>query len=188
MWHCLFTNPKTKEEHDSVKRFCKNNCAWGIRSLPTAPASRTSDLAHRRLVVVVEAHRRLQLGCNRLDCKSVGLLQQLSLCLSDCSRVLLVLLHTLQMTDWDDEGEETKKEENARLGTIYEALLIIIFIGVPIAMILLRCFTLKNIRKLDLFFLFFAITFWFWIIWWTFLLYHGLNQWATFRGKTILPA
>ena len=92
------------------------------------------------------------------------------------------------MTNWDDEGEETKKEENARLGTIYEALLIIIFIGVPIAMILLRCFTLKNIRKLDLFFLFFAITFWFWIIWWSFLLYHGLNQWATFRGKTILPA
>ena len=76
----------------------------------------------------------------------------------------------------------------ARLGTIYEALLIIIFIGVPIAMILLRCFTLKNIRKLDLFFLFFAITFWFWIIWWSFLLYHGLNQWATFKGKTILPA
>ena len=66
------------------------------------------------LVVVVEAHRRLQLGCNRLDCKSVGLLQQLSLCLSDCSRVLLVLLHTLQMTNWDDEDEETKKEENAR--------------------------------------------------------------------------
>ena len=146
------------------------------------------SLAHRRLVVVVEAHRRLQLGCNRLDCKSVGLLQQLSLCLSDCSTVLLVLLHTLQMTNWDDEGKETKKEENARLGTIYEALLIIIFIGVPIAMILLRCFTLKNIRKLDLFFLFFAITFWFWIIWWTFLLYHGLNQWATFRGKTIAPA
>ena len=92
------------------------------------------------------------------------------------------------MTNWDDEGEETKKEENARLGTIYEALLIIIFIGVPIAMILLRCFTLKNIRKLDLFFLFFAITFWFWIIWWSFLLYHGLNQWATFRGKKKLPA
>ena len=91
----------------------------------------------------------------------------------------------LQMTNWDDEGEETKEEASyeARLGTIYEALLIIIFIGVPIAMILLRCFTLKNIRKLDLFFLFFAITFWFWIIWWSFLLYHGLNQWATFRGK-----
>ena len=89
------------------------------------------------------------------------------------------------MTNWDDEGEETKEEASyeARLGTIYEALLIIIFIGVPIAMILLRCFTLKNIRKLDLFFLFFAITFWFWIIWWSFLLYHGLNQWATFRGK-----
>merc|ERR1711872_882165 len=83
------------------------------------------------------------------------------------------------MTNWDDEGEETIYA--ARLGTIYEALLIIIFIGVPIAMILLRCFTLKNIRKLDLFFLFFAITFWFWIIWWSFLLYHGLNQWATFR-------
>ena len=82
-------------------------------------------------------------------------------------------------------GTKEEASYEARLGTIYEALLIIIFIGVPIAMILLRCFTLKNIRKLDLFFLFFAITFWFWIIWWSFLLYHGLNQWATFRGKNI---
>ena len=58
------------------------------------------------------------------------------------------------------------------LENIYNVLLILFYAVLPVSLILLRCITIKNVPKLDIFFLFNAFTAWFWIIWF-------LTIWAT---------
>ena len=69
-------------------------------------------------------------------------------------------------------------ENDDPLETIYHTLLIIFYVALPLLMTILRCFTMKNIPKVDLVFLFFAITFWFWIIWFSTILTNDLVSWA----------
>ena len=57
------------------------------------------------------------------------------------------------------------------LENIYNVL-ILFYAVLPVSLILLRCITIKNVPKLDIFFLFNAFTAWFWIIWF-------LTIWAT---------
>ena len=75
-------------------------------------------------------------------------------------------------------------ENDDPLETIYHALLIIFYVALPLLMTILRCFTMKNIPKVDLVFLFFAITFWFWIVWFSTILTNDLVSWS---GANLIP-
>ena len=75
-------------------------------------------------------------------------------------------------------------ENDDPLETIYHTLLIIFYVALPLLMTILRCFTMKNIPKVDLVFLFFAITFWFWIIWFSTILTNDLVSWG---GANLIP-
>jgi len=75
-------------------------------------------------------------------------------------------------------------ENDDPLETIYHALLIIFYVALPLLMTILRCFTMKNIPKVDLVFLFFAITFWFWIVWFSTILTNDLVSWG---GANLIP-
>jgi len=55
--------------------------------------------------------------------------------------------------------------ETAELERVFYILLILFYIALPVSLILLRCITIKNVPKRDIFFLFNAFTAWFWIIW-----------------------
>ena len=89
--------------------------------------------------------------------------------------------------------EETSTESpesyitREELESIYHTLLIIFYIALPVSFILLRCFTIENVPKVDLLFLFNALTFWLWIVWFfiiwaTDLFYWPGQDWWPFGG------
>ena len=101
-------------------------------------------------------------------------------------------------SDQDYNYQEGFKEETStespesyitreELESIYHTLLIIFYIALPVSFILLRCFTIENVPKLDLLFLFNAFTFWLWIFWFfiiwaTDLFYWPGQDWWPFGG------
>ena len=70
-------------------------------------------------------------------------------------------------------------ENDGPMETIYHTLLIIFYVALPLLMTILLWCTMKNIPKVDLVFLFFAITFWFSTI-----LTNDLVSWS---GSNLIP-
>ena len=65
----------------------------------------------------------------------------------------------------------------AEAENVFNILLILLYIALPVFLIILRCITIKNIPKGDIFFLFNALTAWFWIIWFLFLYNCPEQEW-----------
>lgn len=80
------------------------------------------------------------------------------------------------------EGETFSSTKMAEAESVFNILLILIYIALPVFLILLRCITIKNIPKTDIFFLFNAFTAWFWIIWFLFLYNCPEQEWWPFGG------
>ena len=70
-------------------------------------------------------------------------------------------------------------ENDGPMEPIYHTLLIIFYVALPLLMTILLWCTMKNIPKVDLVFLFFAITFWFSTI-----LTNDLVSWS---GSNLIP-